>query len=86
MEVLKTVISTVVEDVPEDDLITVSAAAKLAGYSFSGVVRLMERGALPEYRLVQPADDKRMFTSKAAVAALPPKPVRRVAKKRKGAK
>ncbi len=75
---MKTIISTVKEDVPEDDLITVSAAAKLAGYSFSGVVRLIERGVLPEYRLLQPANDERVFTSKAAVAALPPKPKRRV--------
>lgn len=86
VQVNKIVKSTVVEDVPDGDLITVSVAAELAGYSFSGIVRLIERGALPEYRLLQPPNDDRVFTSKAAVEALPPKPTRKVAKKRKGAK
>lgn len=87
VQVYKTIKSQVVEDVPEGDLIGLTAAAEMSKYTISAIMRMVERGALPEYRLSQISDDQQVFTSKAAVAALPPKPRKaKATKKRKGAK
>jgi len=65
-------------EVDEDDLISVTEAAKISGRNLVTIIGMMERFALPWYQLrgideALPNERVQRFTSRKAVLALPPK-------------
>lgn len=66
------VTKTLVEERVEDrDLITLTQAAEISGFTISGIVRLIQRDALPEYKMLNRLDDNiQSFTSRAVVLSL----------------
>jgi len=65
------IVRTLAEEVIDDaDLVSINAAATSSGLTISGISRLLDKGRLPEYRLLPLLDEaSKRYTSRKALVA-----------------